>query len=153
MGIRSLIAVFAICFAGSAFAAVPPLPPLNFGVKSFGVLVLGEGEAPQWTETAQEISTAFTARFPVEFAYGLADKNSMQHAISRLEAQKVAKIVVVPLFFSSNAHVLKQVRYLFGKSIKPVFSFSLKRRISPCFAPNSAASCTQDRMNGFGSKV
>ncbi len=117
MGIQSLILLSACAL--SLQAAVPPLPPPSFGEAAFGVLVLEEGNAPQWTETTRQIKTAFMARFPVAFAFGLADPDDMQHGIDQLEARRVKKIVVVPLFYSSQASVIKQVRYLLGIGKNP----------------------------------
>jgi hypothetical protein len=115
----AVVVFFAAFFSLFSRAAISPLPPLGLGIKPFGVLVLGEGEAPQWTETAKEIKVAFAARFPVEFAFGLADKNSLQKGIDQLEARGVKKIVVVPLFLSSSMDVMKQVRYLLGIGKNP----------------------------------
>ena len=117
MGIQSLILLSA--FGLSLQAAIPPLPPPSFGEPAFGVLVLEEGNAPQWTETTRQIKTAFMARFPVAFAFGLADTDDMQHGIDQLEARRVKKIVVVPIFYSSQASVIKQVRYLLGIGKNP----------------------------------
>ena len=117
MGIQSLILLSACGL--SLQAAIPPLPPPSFGEPAFGVLVLEEGNAPQWTETTRQIKTAFMARFPVAFAFGLADSDDMQHGIDQLEARRVKKIVVVPLFYSAQASVIKQVRYLLGIGKSP----------------------------------
>ncbi len=117
MGFQFLILFGA--FGLNLQAAIPPLPPPSFGEPAFGVLVLEEGDAPQWAETTRQISTALTARFPVAFAYGLADTDDMQRGIKALEARRVKKIIVVPLFYSSSANVMKEVRYLLGIGKNP----------------------------------
>ncbi len=121
MGIQSLILL--VSFQALRLrAAVPPLPPPIFAEPSFGVLVLEQGDAPQWAATARQISTAFMARFPVAFAYGLADRDDMQRGIDALEARRVKKIVVVPIFYSSSGSVMKEVRYLLGIGKTPSHS-------------------------------
>ncbi len=117
MGLQTLILISA--FGLRLQAAVPPLPPPSFGEPPFGVLVLEQGDAPQWTKTARQISTAFMARFPVAFAYGLADTDEIQNGINELEARRVKKIIVVPLFYSASASVMKEVRYLLGIGKNP----------------------------------
>ena len=51
---------------------------------------------------------------PTEVAFGMADPQSMQAAISRLEARGVTTIAALPMFVSSHSPIIGNSRYILG---------------------------------------
>lgn len=96
--------------------------------KPFGVLLLGEGGDKSWEQLASAAAKRLGTKVPFEFAPGLADQKSIQKAAEKLEAQSVKKIVVVPLYLSSNSELMEQTRFLFGIRQDPSADFFGSRR-------------------------
>lgn len=86
----------------------------SFESKPFGVLLLGQGGDKAWDRQLELVGRRFGKVVPWEFAGGEADQKAIQKAVERLEAQKVRKLVVVPLYLSSNSDLMDQTRFLFG---------------------------------------
>jgi sirohydrochlorin ferrochelatase len=53
-------------------------------------------------------------QYPTEVAFGMASRDSIQSAITRLEQRGVKAIVAVPLFVSSHSSVITSIEYLLG---------------------------------------
>ncbi|MBI5631478.1 MAG: hypothetical protein HY921_11405 [Elusimicrobia bacterium] len=112
------------------FAAASLLPALAAGTAPrdqarhpFGVLLLGEGGSRDWTQAVDSLKEELGAKFPLEFAPGLAEEPSLQRAARKLEARSVKKIVAIPLFASSFSEVMDQNRFLLGIREKPSLEF------------------------------
>jgi sirohydrochlorin ferrochelatase len=82
--------------------------------KSFGILLLAHGGAPQWNEEVTRLAGVVGRTVPTEVAFGMASKASMEGAITRLRQRKVSRIVAVPLFVSSHSSVITATQYLLG---------------------------------------
>jgi sirohydrochlorin ferrochelatase len=79
-----------------------------------GVLLLAHGGAKQWNAHVTELAEAIDREQPVEIAFGMASRASIQAAVDRLVARKVTNIVAVPLFVSSWSSVITSTEYLLG---------------------------------------
>lgn len=86
----------------------------TLGKKPFGVLLLGEGGDHDWKDTVDTLKKKAGARYPLEFAAGLADGREMQRGLDVLQAKRVKVVVIVPLFISSYGEAMDQNRYLLG---------------------------------------
>lgn len=81
---------------------------------SRGILLLAHGGKPSWNEEVRKVAAAVSKTMPVEVAFGMASKRSIQSAIGRLEARGVDQIFAVPLFISSNSSVITSTEFLLG---------------------------------------
>jgi outer membrane receptor for ferrienterochelin and colicins len=79
-----------------------------------GVLLLAHGGSAAWNAQVERIAADVRTTYPVEVAFGMATKASMEAAIARLLAQKVTEIAAVPLFVSSHSSVVTSTAYLLG---------------------------------------
>ena len=80
-----------------------------------GILLLAHGGAAQWNERVNDLAAALDRDQPVEVAFGMASRASIQGAVDRLAARGVAEIVAVPLFVSSWSSVITSTEYLLGQ--------------------------------------
>lgn len=71
-----------------------------------------DGGANVWNENVEAVARAIDKRWPAEVAFGMADPQSIQAAVQRLEARGVRDIAVVPLFVSSHSPIIGNSRYI-----------------------------------------
>ena len=79
-----------------------------------GILLLAHGGRDDWNREVLAVADRVAESRPVEVAFGMADKRTMQDAVDRLKQRDVAEIVAVPLFVSSHSSVLRATEYLLG---------------------------------------
>jgi sirohydrochlorin cobaltochelatase len=79
-----------------------------------GILLLAHGGAAQWNERVNALASTIDAQQPVEVAFGMASRASIQGAVDRLAGRGVTEIVAVPLFVSSWSSVITSTEYLLG---------------------------------------
>jgi sirohydrochlorin ferrochelatase len=79
-----------------------------------GILLLAHGGAAEWNERVTGLAATIDAQQPVEVAFGMAARASIQSAVDRLVARGVTEIVAVPLFVSSWSSVITSTEYLLG---------------------------------------
>lgn len=110
---RSLAATVAVMFlvlAATAWA----------GPDRAGILLLAHGGHGQhapvsvWNANVEQLARSLDARRPTEVAFGMADPQTIQAAVDRLERRGVTRIAVVPLFVSSHSPIIGNFRYILG---------------------------------------
>ena len=101
------VALFAIAAASRAVAS----PPAQSGT---GILLLAHGGSPAWNENVRALAASLDRDQPVEVAFGMATRASIQHSVDALVARGVERIVAVPLFVSSHSSVVTSTEYLLG---------------------------------------
>lgn len=79
-----------------------------------GILLLAHGGAHSWNQEVAALARKVDKTVPVEVAFGMASKGSMQKAIDRLVARHVREIAAVPMFVSSHSSVITATQYLLG---------------------------------------
>lgn len=79
-----------------------------------GILLLAHGGKRKWNEQVLELAAHVDKRYPTEVAFGMANRSSMEEAITRLIDRGVTEIVAVPLFISSYSSVMRVTEYLLG---------------------------------------
>ena len=79
-----------------------------------GILLLAHGGKNDWNEEVDKLASTVDKILPVEVAFGMANKRSIQDAIDRLVRRGVQEIVAVPLFVSSQSTVVTATQYLLG---------------------------------------
>ncbi|MCI0490118.1 MAG: CbiX/SirB N-terminal domain-containing protein [Blastocatellia bacterium] len=84
------------------------------GEKKTGVLLLAHGGSQKWNDEVNKIAAQVNESMPVEVAFGMAAKRSIQDAIDRLIARGVRDIVAVPMFISSHSSIITATEYLLG---------------------------------------
>lgn len=120
MAHRSASTLAALLFALAA------LMPLAAAAEArHGLLLLAHGshaahahgeKAPRnvWNDNVEQLAAHLDARVPTEIAFGMADPDTMQAAIDRLQRRGVDDIAVVPLFVSSHSPIIGNFRYILG---------------------------------------
>ena len=79
-----------------------------------GILLLAHGGRDNWNQEVLAVADRIDSTRPVEVAFGMANKRTIQDAIKRLVERDVSRIVAVPLFISSHSSVLRATEYLLG---------------------------------------
>lgn len=79
-----------------------------------GILLLAHGGAAAWNERVTALASSVRASQPIEVAFGMASRGSIQTAVDKLQQQGVRSIVAVPLFISSHSSVITSTEYLLG---------------------------------------
>jgi sirohydrochlorin ferrochelatase len=92
--------------------SAPKATPAN--AAKIGVLLLAHGGKPDWNLEVSKLAAQVNRTLPIEVAFGMASKRTMEEAIHRLVARGVQQIVAVPLFVSSHSSVITSTEYLLG---------------------------------------
>jgi sirohydrochlorin ferrochelatase len=74
---------------------------------------MAHGGTEAWNAAVEEAVAPLGSEFVVEIAFGMADRESLQQAVERLEAQGVGRIAVVRLFVSGESF-RHRTEYLLG---------------------------------------
>ncbi len=106
-GLRYIPFIAALLLLVSAVASAQP-------AERSGVLLLAHGGAKEWNERVTALAASVADEQPVEVAFGMASKASIQSGIEKLAARGVTNIVAVPLFVSSHSSVITSTQYLLG---------------------------------------
>jgi sirohydrochlorin cobaltochelatase len=111
---RTFAAVVAtgLLFPAAALAQAPS--------PKVGTVVVAHGGDSVWNAHVREVAQQVKTGGPVEvsFLMGAGAKAArFQDAVARLEAQGVARIVVVPMLVSSHSGHYDQIRYLGGEQV------------------------------------
>ena len=83
-------------------------------VQAQGVLLLAHGGRDDWNREVLELASQVDSTLPVEVAFGMANKRTIQDAVDRLAERDVKEIIAVPLFISSHSSVMRATEYLLG---------------------------------------
>ncbi|QQS33480.1 MAG: hypothetical protein IPM50_02545 [Acidobacteriota bacterium] len=86
--------------------------------KKTGILLLAHGGKDDWNNEVINVAAAANRTMPVEVAFGMASKRSIQQAVDKLVSRGAQKIVAVPLFISSHSTVITSTEFLLG--LRPV---------------------------------
>lgn len=79
-----------------------------------GILLLAHGGAEEWNARVVALAAGIDKTQPVEVAFGMASRPSIQAAVDRLVAGGATAIVAVPLFISPHSSVVTSTEYLLG---------------------------------------
>ncbi|MFV1975564.1 MAG: sirohydrochlorin chelatase [Candidatus Scalindua sp.] len=71
-------------------------------------------QLPLWNKTVIDAIRPLEKKYNVEIAFGMADPETIQVAIDRLEEKGAKKIVAVPLFISSYSSIIENTAILLG---------------------------------------
>ncbi|UPT75807.1 MAG: hypothetical protein M0D55_09110 [Elusimicrobiota bacterium] len=86
---------------------------------ALGILLLAHGGDPSWNAEVEKLRGRVDAKAPTETALGMADLETLQAAVTRLEKRGATRIVAVPLFVQTRSEVLDQTRYALGLADEP----------------------------------
>lgn len=95
-----------------------------------GILVLAHGGSFEWNKAVKDAVKNVRGDFKKEIAFGMADAQTVQPAIDRLEKLGVKKIIGIPLFLSSSSEMFRQLEYVLGLRDEPdvLFTALMKER-------------------------
>lgn len=90
--------------------------------KGWGLLLLAHGahdsqggHGPSvWNRNVERLARKLEEEVPTEVAFGMADPETIQAALDRLEAKGREKIVAIPVFISSHSPIIGNFRYILG---------------------------------------
>ncbi|MBI4346326.1 MAG: hypothetical protein HY553_05700 [Elusimicrobia bacterium] len=91
-----------LLLAATAFAAPQPA----------GVIVMAHGGDAAWDRAVHDTVAPLESRLPVELAFGMADPESLQAAVTRLESRGVRRIAVVRLFINGESFLTRTRKIL-----------------------------------------
>lgn len=93
----------------------------------YGIVVMAHGGTPEWNQQIHDAVASIDATVPVEIAFGMADRASLEASIQAIEEKGVRNIAVVRLFISGDSF-LEQTAYLLGlDATVPDFLFDSSR--------------------------
>lgn len=95
--------ILLLTVAACASAPAPRSAPPREAAGQFGVIVMAHGGSPEWNRAVEEAVAPLRVRYPIEVAFGMADAESLQDAVRKLEARDVRRIGVVRLFVSGES--------------------------------------------------
>lgn len=96
-------------------AAVAVVPAAAVFAQTSGILLMAHGGRENWNEEIRKIAAAVDKSAPVEVAFGMASRASLQSAVDKLIGRGVKEIVAVPLFVSSHSSVITSTEFLLGQ--------------------------------------
>ena len=105
----------------AALAAAPARAQEGTGLvaaKTYGILILAYDVDVKWRQELGSLRGGLKGH-PVETVDSAADSISVQRAVDRLVAQRVTKIVAIPLETVSESVRLDMTRYMFGVRATP----------------------------------
>ena len=108
------LALMPVARLATALLAATAAPTYGQTPSATGVLLLAHGGSADWNRQVTELAATLDAAGPVEVAFGMASRQSLQGAVDRLTSRGVAAIVAVPLFVSSWSSVITSTEYLLG---------------------------------------
>jgi CbiX len=91
------------------------------------------GGAADWNERVLSLATTLNGPQPVEVAFGMASRPTIQAAVDKLVARGARSIVAVPMFVSSHSSVVTSTAYLLGarKEMPPELKIFAKMNHGP----------------------
>lgn len=84
------------------------------GTSNIGILIMAHGGGSTWNSMVKDAANPLMENYPTEFAWGMANFVSIQKAVHKLEAEKVDRIIAIPLFISKHSPILRQAEFLLG---------------------------------------
>ena len=121
-----MINIFGRCLAGFVAAVFLTLAPASRAEEARGgILLLAHGAhahpghahhsaAGVWNANVEHLARSLDGRRPTEVAFGMADPQSIQAAVDRLERRGIKEIAAIPLFVSSHSPIIGNFRYILG---------------------------------------
>ena len=133
------INMFRRCLAAAFAALLLGVVPLALGADGQGgILLLAHGAhahsghaqhapASVWNTNVEQLVHRIDRQRPTEVAFGMADPQSIQAAVDRLERRGVKEIAVVPLFVASHSPIIGNFRYILGLQPEPAKTTRLRQ--------------------------
>ena len=87
---------------------------LPSAARTRGILLLAHGGDASWNGQVEKLVADLDDAMPVEVAFGMANKRTIEAAVGRLIERDVTGIVAVPLFISSHSSIIRATEYLLG---------------------------------------
>lgn len=83
-----------------------------------GVVIMPHGATQPWNDAVEQVIAPLKSRYRIELAYGMADPDVIQQAVSRLEQQGARRIVFVRMYALTH-HLKDRTDYILGLSDSP----------------------------------
>jgi sirohydrochlorin ferrochelatase len=116
--------ILSLVLALTSASAMPAAARADDAEPQRGILLLAHGAhghdghagqaANPWNDNVEQVARDLDRRLPTEVAFGMADPETIQQAVTRLEGRGVEDIAVVPLFVSSYSPIIGNSRYILG---------------------------------------
>ncbi|BCA56665.1 hypothetical protein W02_38050 [Nitrospira sp. KM1] len=83
-----------------------------------GVVIMPHGSTQPWNDAVEATIKPLMSKYPIEMAYGMADPQIIQEAVSRLEQRGMTRIVFVRMY-ALDHHMKSLTDYILGLSHHP----------------------------------
>ncbi len=97
--------------------------------KSVGVILVSESGGGDWNKFVADARKSLGKEIPVQSQSGPIGTRGLQRAVDKLKAEKVERVIVVPVLLESTDPESAQLRYLFGADQYPSKLFLEKWRM------------------------
>ncbi len=77
-----------------------------------GVLLMAHGGDAVWNRVVEAAAAPLRSKYPTAVAYGMAQADTLQKAVTELEKKGVRRVVVVRLFLDSRSFLMRTQRIL-----------------------------------------
>ncbi len=109
----SVVAILSLASCAYSGAEAPPRPEIVDQGGRAGLLVMAHGGSEEWNAAVRQTVAPLEAEIPTAVAFGMADRTSLQEAVTALETEGADRIVVVRLFISGTSF-LHRTEFLLG---------------------------------------
>ena len=114
---RFLIGSVAVLLLAGAVKASP------WQSKPVGVILVSDSGGRDWNHFVANARKSLGKEIPLETHTGSLGTRGLQKAVNRLQAEKVKRVIVVPVYLESVVPESAQLRYLFGAQEHPSKAF------------------------------
>lgn len=132
-GATRLTLLLAGLLAAAPAAAAPAASP--WSEQPYAVLLVGPDAGSDWSLFVSQVKKRLGKAVRVDAFSGSLEPKDIQKAVDRLQASRVRKIVVVPLFLYAESKELEQLKYLLGIGKLPsrefMESWGMSQRVVP----------------------
>ena len=149
--LQIIAALVLLMFAATAFSQTSTREITQVIPEGTGILLLAHGGSTKWNEEVLKLAAQINNEAPVEVAFGMASRRTIQEGIDKLSGRGVKQIVAVPLFISSHSSVITSTEYLLGQRKEAPPALAIFAKMDHSHGSHGMSSASMD-VNSDGTK-